>query len=316
MEFYDHRSTLYDMRNRKDSSIDAFEFYNRFISHLSTKKAANESQRCDKDSMLHHAGMELQWYKQTRPYYKLYPSIIPALLRVKLDTPCDRLDLGSKTVCIRLPHGFELKAGSVFVRTLLVRVGSPPEMPETTLIISETLSNGFAQASPPLRFKKGRTLESFVAGNALESVELDSGDFRLGLSVPPPEVVSEMISPEFLSVTLRLCVAVLLLANDPSIVTPDVISKYADEYERTSDESKKQAIVDRSIRRGKVGWNIGKEYETCPHFRRPHFAIRHTGKGGTVPKIVPVKGSVVHSSKVSRVPTGYILPDGNEVEPE
>ena len=49
--------------------------------------------------------------------------------------------------------------------------------------------------------------------------------------------------------------------------------------------------------------------ECAPHFRRPHFAIRWTGKGGAVPRMVPVKGSVVKRQLATDVPTGYMDDD-------
>jgi hypothetical protein len=113
---------------------------------------------------------------------------------------------------------------------------------------------------------------------------------------------------------LRIALTVILLADDPSIITPDVLSADRDRYESETDEAWKQRAVDRAKRRGIVGWNIGADYEVCPHYRRPHFGIRHTGKGRTIPRIVPIKGAVVHRSRLTEVPTGYMLPDGTEVE--
>ena len=74
-------------------------------------------------------------------------------------------------------------------------------------------------------------------------------------------------------------------------------------------------MIARAKRKGKFGFSIGKKYETMPHFRRPHFALRHTGKGGSIPKIVPAKSSIVHKSVLTRVPTGRYDEHGNEVEP-
>ncbi len=109
---------------------------------------------------------------------------------------------------------------------------------------------------------------------------------------------------------LRLCVAIALLSNDPGLVIPEVLNADQDKYAATGDLK----YVEKAKRRGVVGWSVGRDIESCPHYRRPHLAIRHTGPGRTVPRIVPVKGSVVHREKVTQVPTGYILPNGREVE--
>lgn len=50
--------------------------------------------------------------------------------------------------------------------------------------------------------------------------------------------------------------------------------------------------------------------EVSPHCRRPHFAIRWTEKGHSVPKLVPVNGCLVNRSKLLPVPTGYLGPAG------
>jgi hypothetical protein len=115
-------------------------------------------------------------------------------------------------------------------------------------------------------------------------------------------------------IAVRHVVTICLLADDHSIITPDVLSSDRDRYESETDEAWKQRAVDRARRRGVVGWSIGADYEVCPHYRRPHFGLRHTGKGRSVPRIVPIKGAVVHRSRLTEVPTGYMLPDGTEVE--
>jgi hypothetical protein len=43
----------------------------------------------------------------------------------------------------------------------------------------------------------------------------------------------------------------------------------------------------------------------------PHFGLRWTGEGRKIPKIVPIKGSVINKKLVAEVPTGY-EDDGQE----
>jgi len=71
------------------------------------------------------------------------------------------------------------------------------------------------------------------------------------------------------------------------------------------DEELRKRLVAKAQRRGKVGWNVGRQIEVTPHVRRPHFAIRWTERGRAVPKLVPVKGSVVHRQLAEKVPTGF-----------
>ncbi len=92
-----------------------------------------------------------------------------------------------------------------------------------------------------------------------------------------------------------------LLENDPEIVSPDVLSKDRDKFDRTGE----QKYVDKAHRRGKVGWDVGRHVEVAPHYRRPHMALVWTGRGRAVPKIVPRRGTIVHRQAVELVPTGF-----------
>jgi hypothetical protein len=101
---------------------------------------------------------------------------------------------------------------------------------------------------------------------------------------------------------VKLAIGVLMLASDHEFVTPIRLSADAGK-ELTAEE-----ITARAKKRGVFGYEIGKEFEqseVSPHLRRPHFAIRWTGKGSAIPKLVPVKGSIVKRSELTSVPTGF-----------
>ena len=121
----------------------------------------------------------------------------------------------------------------------------------------------------------------------------------------------EELNGELIRIAIRLVAGVCLLSDDPDYVRAEVLVKDLLKYERTGD----QGLVAKAKRRGIVGWSIGEHFETIPHFRRPHFGIRWTKKGRSVPKLVPIKGAIVHRSKLSDVPTGLLEDDGMEVEP-
>lgn len=48
------------------------------------------------------------------------------------------------------------------------------------------------------------------------------------------------------------------------------------------------------------------DIEVSPHCRRPHFGIRWTEKGHSVPRLVPINGCLVNRSKLFPIPTGYL----------
>jgi hypothetical protein len=89
-----------------------------------------------------------------------------------------------------------------------------------------------------------------------------------------------------------------MLNNDPEIVEPLVLSK-----DRLKPHDAKH--VEKARRRGLYGWDVGRQIEVIPHIRRPHFGIRWTGNGRSVPRLVPIKGSVIHKAAITTIPTGH-----------
>lgn len=117
------------------------------------------------------------------------------------------------------------------------------------------------------------------------------------------EVAPEAREPEeAFNLAIRLICTLGLLGGDPDIVQPDVLERDRRRYDDTRDS----AIVDRAVRRGKRGWLVGAQLDVSPHYRRPHFALRWTGEGRHVPRIVPVKGAVVHRHKLTELPSGQL----------
>lgn len=100
----------------------------------------------------------------------------------------------------------------------------------------------------------------------------------------------------------RLLGGISLLAKDERFVEPLLLKR--DSGKKLSQEQKQKAI-ERARARGKNGFTIGEHFESSPHIRSPHFAIRWTGKGKTVPKLTPISGSVVNRTKIYPIPTGY-----------
>ncbi len=253
-------------------------------------------------SILRTLWMERQWHRGVRPYYKVWPAIHEAFLKVPLNLCIRELAVPvGRTVAIRIVGGMEYPMtidgeGVIMVGSMLVSTW--PHDNEGTLggisVAGQAVQPSVVTRRPmnlrPVTFRPSGT----------DTVESQLGEYRY-----TEEGVAVALVP-----IIRLAIGVLLMANDPSIITADVLSKDRRKYEETSD----QKYIDKARKRGVVGWSIGEKYETCPHYRRPHLGIRHTGKGGKIPRIVPIKGAVVHNKKLTTVPTGYITPSGVEVE--
>jgi len=257
---------------------------------------------------------EYEWVKSCRPYYKVWPSFIDALCRVPFSVKredlappisriairfCDknRLSLTSiLAVFTEVDDRFaEVESGSLAIAVYSLAKGE--KYPSTKSIViypKETVTESMSHA-PKVHMEDGVS----VVKNSVDGIfKVSAEESRIN------------------EIALRIVLALCLFANDPDFFSPDVIASDAAKFDASSDQEFRQRLIDKAKKRGIVGWRIGQEYETIPHFRRPHFALRHTGKGRTVPRIVPVKGCVVHREKMTKVPTGYITPEGVEVEPE
>jgi len=239
--------------------------------------------------------MEMKWYDAMRPYYKVWPSVIKPLCRTKLDVPMNAMSIRERSIVARFANGCEVATGDMLLRAILIYATT-----EGLSLLCDGLDtkSGLETTSIPLQFPllSDKTFEQHIADAPQPPQLFVRDEFRETLG--------------FGDVALRIALSLLLLADDPSIIEPDVLSKDERKYEQTKD----QKFIKKAHRRGKVGWHIGKTFDAMPHYRRPHLALRHTGKGRMIPQIVPVKGSVVHRQKMTTVPTGYITPEGVEVE--
>jgi hypothetical protein len=241
------------------------------------------------------------WEKNRRPYYKVYPTIAPMLLKLNLDVDTSLVHLPLPCFCVRFskerpPLHFQWKGEDWHIRSMLV---SPTTVQNKTEVFNGFVlwvNTGEMDAAPDgtmypihtyinLPVQRGMTLEQ-----SLKALPYDSSAYR-GMQLPDEIRVG----------CARLACTLCLLENNPEIIEPDVLARDLDKYEITKDEK----YVDRAKRRGKFGFNIGKGIEVIPHMRRPHPALMHTGHGRLVPRIVLRKGSVIHREAVVHVPTGY-----------
>lgn len=232
-----------------------------------------------------HVEMERDWVAERRPYYSIYPTIVDSLLGVSLDVD---------TSLIRLP-----------VCPLLFRFGEAAPMRGTILSILATIRTVV---------DRGRQCQGVIVW--ADGGERNSDNFpiywRMILPVDGGETIEEAIArlptdvDSETDALLRDCVRIVLAASllSGDLIEPDVLMKDRSKYLQTADE----AIVQRAVRRGKRGWLIGAslDREVSPHFRRPHLALRWTGGGRRVPKVVPVRGTVVKRKKLFDLPSGYL----------
>lgn len=258
--------------------------------------------------------MENRFITAERPFFNVYPRVLEALLKTRLDIkPGDiprsiihdlpaivvKLPVGSKIArtlntdwfILSVFEGEPMKVLSamkfnrlfgVKEETPFVAVYSRRKADEMALISTCVMDSTFADAD---------------YGGVLDRPEVEDG---VAFFHKQPALVPD-ISVDALNLLCKIAMGVMLLAADPEEFLKPVILK--------ADENRPHvpmaSLVDKAKRRGVFGFTVGEDIERCPHFRRPHFAIRWTGKGSTVPKLVPVRGAIIGKEKLVTVPTGY-----------
>ncbi len=285
------------------------EYYASFRTFAKRKTFAKHNQ-----SILARSCIEEGWLKNCRPYYKVWPSLTPALLRLKLDVPSNLIQKPPLPIlCVRLSSANTDTLGGI---ASILGFALRSEGRGHNEVMGIYVQSSFRVCDLPAcglaayEICEGKSIDDAIVTRASEDIEADEMSARFGIQGKPINIQAD---------TLRLCMklflSVCLLANDPSIIRPDVLRSDRRRYETCKDDPVAVArLQERAKQRGKVGWSIGEEYEVIPHFRRPHPALVWTQKGRAVPKIIMRKGSIVHRQKATEVPTGYIDEDGREIE--
>ncbi len=282
-----------------------------FWNYITTRDAYSKVRDADRPDVFYESAMadavamrsaqflfqlqnERDWEQQRRPYYNVWPSILPMLTRLNLDLDSALIQLPMPALCVRLPKqqnplSFDWQGQTFHIRCMLVGDMADGQAISVLIDIGEIMNNG-AFDMPIYSYSNFPRQEGLTVEQSLDGLE--KKEFaEVGVQVPH-DLITDCV---------RLCCSLCLLENDPSVIEPDVLSKDRSRYESSGD----QKYIDKAHRRGKVGWNVGRRMEVAPHYRRPHMALVWTGTGRTVPKVVPRRGSVVHREKVEKVPSGF-----------
>jgi len=239
--------------------------------------------------------VERTWENARKPYYAVWPSIVPMLTRLNLDLDSSLIQLPLPALCIRFPKeknplAFDWKDEPVHIRCMMMGEINEGRGLSILIDVGEGMTDGEGFGVPIYTYRNFRRKSGLTVEEALR--EIGSNELaELGVQIPEELIID----------CVRLCCSLCLLENDPSVIEPDVLSKDRGKFEQTGDEK----YIDKAHRRGKVGWNVGKRMEVAPHYRRPHMTLVWTGTGRAVPKVVPRRGSVVHREKVEKVPSGF-----------
>lgn len=266
--------------------------------------------------------LETEWLEAGRPYYNLWPSIIPALTKLRMDADSSFFRLPLDQLLVRFPVNDNSLSWEWEGKPYSVKAVLCGNVQLITDLNGKAVS-GWAGKQDPARMKRGiamwidahEPLEGAYAGLASKklhrmmykhvvceegkSIEWsfdnipghDSKDVGVNY---PDQVIRDVA---------RIVCTICLMAEDKELVEPIVLKSDEEKYDRTGDLS----LVTKAIRRGNYGFNVGRNIEITPHVRAASpAALYWTGRGRTIPRIRFRRGTVVHRKRLASVPTGFM----------
>jgi len=288
MKFYDYRDTwtfFKKLHLDKKLSINSREELYRYILSRTTNDPIS----------FRHLTFDKRWIEDKRPYYDVYPSIIPMLIKLNLKVAGNIIfpPMGMHNLLIRFPENHILCSGDVKVRTIFLSFqkcnrDTKQINLENGLVVG--IDIGEEYLSIPIFTLRIFPLDERPIEDTLTALRVHDS-FKTGVQVPN----------DLVNKSIKLCLTLCLLENNSELIKPEILTK--DQY-KSGDFNR---LVAKARRRGKFGFSIGKEIEKIPHYRRPHPALVWTGKGRKIPKIVMRKGSIIHREAIKKIPTGFYI---------
>lgn len=268
------------------------------------------SQMQDNPLGLRHGAFDMAWYDAGKPYYDVYPSVIQMLTKINLEIPGDcvlatreylphllvRLPDCNHQLCYEDPNKGLTHVRTIFISFQRVNKNKGSSVPTLGLVVGLDIGERDESGTIPMHTMKVFPLDDRTIEEVIDSLPAHITASE-GMQVPD----------DLIKQCIRLAVTLRLLEDNPELIEPDVLSKDRHRLNGADDELK-QRLIDKARRKGKFGFKVGENIEkntVSPHYRIPHFAIRWTGPGGKIPKLRPIKGSVIHRDKIEQIPTGF-----------
>ncbi len=314
VRFQNFRLNYDAVRQQGGTRLSAVEFYKDMLS-----KVFRDRHRLGTVTAIESRNtfqIERMFVEQRRPYYRVYPSIIKALLRVKLDKiPSESFALPVDVLEVQLPEGdktfsVELDGETAYCRAILVWYADT--------VTSESINDGAGVRMGP--FKTPAFYADFGEKIGDDSLSVPTTEWcqiylEEGKSLAdcvdatvsrrnPEDSRRSIMSIETVGAVTRFLCGLSILSTDEAdgIVMPEVLEADKLKYEKTRDPK----FIEKAKRVGKIGWTIGEETSLAsPHIRSAHMALFWTGPGRTVARIRHRRGCVVRREDITKVPTGY-----------
>lgn len=248
---------------------------------------------------------ERLWVKLDRPYYNVFPKIVPHLLKVdEFKVPVESVKLPLQALVFRFSENcpdlsFQFKGETYYLKTVLV--GRFPQANSKGETVGESLTIWIDIGEE----ENGNTVYTFQSMpiRAGESV----GQVMQDLPRMPPDGKSVEVPDEFHIKVIRLVCSISMISTDieDALIFPDVLNADKGKLDKASKQDVER-FHDKAKRRGKFGWNVGEQLSVSPHIRAGCLlAVYWTGPGRTTKTLRPRKGCVVHRKLVKTLPTGF-----------
>lgn len=232
---------------------------------------------------------ECKWIKAHRPYYSVWPKVANSFVRTSLDCPGSAIQLPISPLLIRFSEQPPFVVQGQQCHSVLcshLQVREPDGSTSDGLVL--WCDFGEMNQGAPVHMYRAFSLDERPITEALD----EARSIHNGLNEE-----EENASLDILRVVLATC-----MVGEGDMLEADVLAKDRAAYARTEDPK----YIDKAHRRKKIGWHVGAKIESSPHIRVPHFGIRWMGKGRKIPRLRPIKGSVVNRKAVTQVPTGFM----------
>lgn len=237
--------------------------------------------------------MDNLWYSSCRPFYRVYPAIAAALCKFRLE------DFADDKFVSPFPALAVEPVSDDYCATLVMTDRTGDKLALVCCVYADMLDNGVFPHSFPYHLYFHDPKKSIAESLGGAAGELDEAASASGIQIQQ-EAKEKWIR------SIKLSLAVCLLAHDPAIITPALSAENMRKLEQLKTDKEREEFTEkRFLKMGQRGWCIGAQYEVTPHTRRPHLAIVWKGKGRTQREIVLRKGAIVKRRKVTDVPTGF-----------
>lgn len=231
--------------------------------------------------------VEWNWMCDRRPYYNVYPSIVKALQRTSLDVTLNQLSLkpGSVSICFAEGHEpviCDEKFGTAPVFAMLLETG--------------TVTSGTDRYAEIVAYRRQPD------GKSVHTILKETNGERLLSSSVVSDGENEQI--DGLSQLLSIAIGVAMLAREREFTEPILLRRDQGKDFKTTEEIER--AIERAIRNGVNGKVIGKDLESMPYIRRPHFYMKAHGPQWSLRTLDFRKGAICNKDKVYPIPTGYL----------